>query len=144
MAAGHAALERHRQRRPHALPSLSCLARWLNLAFDFKKLALGLDSKNRLPEKISYDYEFTDLKRAYGHHDDDLSSAAYVVPGETVAVTAPDVRSFQPSDSMSSAAASSAASAVSVPVVEALAAPRCDAWSRWARRCHGQKKGGAL
>jgi hypothetical protein len=75
MAAGHAALERHRQRRPRALPGLSRLARWLNLAFDFKKMALGLDSKNRLPDKISYDYEFTDLKRAYGCPDDPPTSA---------------------------------------------------------------------
>jgi hypothetical protein len=76
MAAGRAARERHQQRRPHALPSLSRLARWLNLAFDFKKLALGLDSKNRLPEKISYDYEFTDLKCAYRHQMGESPPAA--------------------------------------------------------------------
>lgn len=65
-AAGNAR-QRHQQRRPHALPTLSQLARLLQLAFDLKGLALGLNSPNPLPDKLTYDYEFTDLKRAYGH-----------------------------------------------------------------------------
>jgi hypothetical protein len=74
--AAHAARERHQRRQPHALPSLTRLARLLQLAFDLKKVALGLDSKNPLPEKITYDYEFTDLKRAYGHLSESSSTAA--------------------------------------------------------------------
>ena len=60
-------MERHQQRHPHAPPSWSRLARLTEMAFDFKKLALGLDSPNPLPEKISYDYALTNFKRAYGH-----------------------------------------------------------------------------
>lgn len=67
MEAGKAAMTRHRQRHPHALPTFSQLARLLDVAFAFKALALGLDSPNPLPEKITYDYEFKDLKRAYGN-----------------------------------------------------------------------------
>ena len=66
----HAARERHRQYRPHAVPTLTQLARLLDRAFELKKIVLGLDSPNPLPEKITYDYEFTDLKRAYGHRCD--------------------------------------------------------------------------
>ena len=43
------------------------LARLMDLALDLKKLALGLDSPNPLPDKITY--ELTNLKRAYGHRD---------------------------------------------------------------------------
>jgi hypothetical protein len=32
---------------------------------------LGLDGKNPQPDKITYDYELTDLKRACGHLQDD-------------------------------------------------------------------------
>ena len=67
MEMGRAAMERQQQRHPHALPSWSRLARLIDLAFDFKKVAFGLDSPNPLPDKIAYDYELTDLKRAYGH-----------------------------------------------------------------------------
>ncbi len=67
MEAGRTARERHELRHPHALLSLSRIARLLDLAFAFKTLAVGLDSPNPLPEKITYDYNLTDLKRAYGH-----------------------------------------------------------------------------
>jgi hypothetical protein len=75
METGRISMKRHQQRYPHALPSWSRLARLLRIAFDFKKLACGLDSKQRLPDKISYDYNFTDLKRAYGQPDDTVSEA---------------------------------------------------------------------
>jgi len=90
LTAAHAAGERQRQRRPHALPTLTQLARLLQLAFDLKKMVLGLDSKNSLPDKITYDYEFTDLKRAYGHLDVPPVPAA-AVPGETMACGAATV-----------------------------------------------------
>jgi hypothetical protein len=69
---------------------LTQLARLLQLAFDLKKMVLGLDSKNSLPDKITYDYEFTDLKRAYGHLDVPPVPAA-AVPGETMACGAATV-----------------------------------------------------
>ena len=74
MEAGRIAMARHQQRYPHALPSLSRLARLLRIAMDFKQLACGLDSKQPLPGKISYDYAFTDLKRSYGQPDDVVSA----------------------------------------------------------------------
>jgi len=74
MEAGRTSMKRYKERYPHALPNLSRVARLLRIAFDFKKLALGLDSKNRLPEKITYDYNFTDFKRAYGQPDDTVSA----------------------------------------------------------------------
>ena len=67
MEVGRTARERQQQRHPHALPNWSRLARLLDLAFAFKKLALGLDSPNPLPDKITYDYNLADVKRGYGH-----------------------------------------------------------------------------
>ncbi len=138
LAAADAAGERHRQRQPHALPTLSRLARLLQLAFDLKKMVLGLDSKNPLPEKLIYDYEFTDLKRAYGHLCDAAPSTVVASP----AVTAPP-----PSPSPTKADCSVAAPPASLgsqPVPEhsnlavahssVPAPPRCDVWSRWARQ----------
>ena len=74
MEVGRVARERHQQRHPHALPSLTRLARLMEQAFEFKKLALGLDSPNPLPGKITYDDDWTDLKRAYGHAGPELTS----------------------------------------------------------------------
>jgi hypothetical protein len=114
LAAAHAAGERHRQHRPHALPTLTQLARLLQRAFDLKKMVLGLDSKNSLPEKITYDYEFTDLKRAYGHQMENPPPAAAAASPEAGGASVPASR---PPSNVSDAPA-----------------PRCDAWSRWARR----------
>ncbi len=75
LKAGRVALEKYRRRQPHALPSLPRLARLIQLAHDLGHLALGLDSKNPLPEKVSYDYELTALNRAYGHLDDNSPAA---------------------------------------------------------------------
>ena len=138
LAAADAAGERHRQRQPHALPTLSRLARLLQLAFDLKNMVVGLDSKNPLPEKITYDYEFTDLKRAYGHLCDAAPSTVVASP----AVTAPP-SSPPPAPAESPVAAPSASlgshhgSDQAILAVAAPSAPaprRCDAWSRWARQ----------
>ena len=67
MEIGRAAMQRQQQRHPHAILSLIRLVRLTEQALDFKKLALGLDSPNPLPDKITY--ELTNLKRAYGHRD---------------------------------------------------------------------------
>jgi hypothetical protein len=130
MAAGRAALERQQQRRPHARPSLSRIARLLQVALDLKNLALGLDSKNPLPEKIHYDYELTDLKRAYGQQGEPPDPAAVIpVAAEPlVATTGP----------ASSSTSSDGAPAVLLPDVSLSAAgllvhSRCDAWSRLSR-----------
>jgi hypothetical protein len=129
MAAGRAALERQQQRRPHARPSLSRIARLLQVALNLKNLALGLDSQNPLPEKIHYDYELTDLKRAYGQQDEPPVPAA-VIPDFVArdAATGP----------ASCSTSSDGAPAVLLPDVSPSAAgppvgPRCDAWSRLSR-----------
>ena len=69
-------MDLYQHRNPHALVSWTRMARYLDLAFEFKKLALGLDSPNPLPEKITYDYELTGLKRGYAHLLDPAPPAA--------------------------------------------------------------------
>jgi hypothetical protein len=128
LAAAHAAMERQRQRRPHALPTLTQLARLLELAFDLKNVFLGLDSKNPLPEKITYDYEFTDLKRGYGH---------LLVPAPPAAAGDGAIASGTAPTAPSSSAVSPErlVAPVSPPAPMPKAEPRrCDAWSRWARQ----------
>jgi hypothetical protein len=155
LAAAHAARERHRQCRPHALPTLTQLARLLQLAFDLKKMILGLDSKNPLPEKITYDYKFTDLKRGYGHLLDPAPSA--VASDGTIAsgaATDGAIAGGAATDGLcgshpaNRAAPNTPPSSVAppveqerpvVPVSPPAAMPqteprRCDAWSRWARQ----------
>ena len=65
MVAGHEAMERYRQRQPHAVMSFSRMARLLDIGFEFRKLACGLEIINPLSEKITYDYNLTSLKRSY-------------------------------------------------------------------------------
>jgi hypothetical protein len=153
LAAAHAARERHRQRRPHALPTLTQMARLLQLAFDHKKVILGLDSQNPLPEKITYDYEFTALKRSYGHLLD-LAPPAVASDGAIASGAATDgaIAGGAPTDGLcgshpanraapntppSSVAPPVAQECPVVPVSPPAALPqteprRCDVWSRWA------------
>lgn len=131
--AGRLAMERYRRRYPHDLPGLPRLARLLQLALDLKKLALGLDSPNQLPEKITYDYGLTDWQRAYGRSVDPPSSsgvAAATGPAATAADSTPGSASVILIGAEPDAAAVPAVSADS----SASPAPRCDAWSRLARR----------
>ena len=66
--AGRLALERQRQRRPHARMSLSQMASFLDIAFAFKRLACGLDSNHPVPEPLEDNRRWeADLERAYGH-----------------------------------------------------------------------------
>jgi len=66
LTVGQPAMARHQQRSPHAVMSFSRMARWLEIGLAFRKLACGLDSPNQVPEKLEYDYELTDLQRAFG------------------------------------------------------------------------------
>jgi hypothetical protein len=126
LAAGHAALERHQQRQPHALLSWSRMARLLQLGFDFGKLACGLESPNPVPEKLVYDYELTDLQRAYGFQPATPAVAA------AASVPAPSASASAAAVAMDPQAAPALPPAPPVP-------PRCDAWSRWARTRHRMK-----
>jgi len=69
--AGRLALEHQRQRRPHALMSLSRMAGLLDIAFALGRLACGLDSNHPEPEPLGDSRWEADLERAYGHAQDD-------------------------------------------------------------------------
>lgn len=142
LAAGQAAFDRYQRRQPHALPSLSRLARWLRIACDFKQLVLGLDSKNPLPEKITYDYEFTDLKRAYGGETkvggaNAGDAASFPKTGGAVESGAASFPASRPET-----AADSQVSAALAPASDPPVQRRCDAWSRWARLCRVRQQHG--
>jgi hypothetical protein len=64
MEAGRLAQERYQQRRPHALPSICQLARLIDAAMNFGRLACG--SFNPASEPPSHAQALTDLERAYG------------------------------------------------------------------------------
>lgn len=68
ISAGRLAMARYRQRRPHALPSLSQVVRLINLGSVFGRLACGLPSRQTAPPAPVNvpDYKET-LARAYGH-----------------------------------------------------------------------------
>ena len=136
LEAGHVAMARYQQRNPHALLSWTRMARCLDLAFDLKKMVLGLDSPNPLPEKITYDYEFTDLKRAYGHQvDDPAPPPADVSPPEAGGAIAGGAAIDPASRVSSSCAAQPPAPLPAAPPGASPEEPRrCDAWSRWARQ----------
>ena len=106
--------------------SWSRMARLLEFAIDLGKLASGLDTPNRVPEKLVYDYELTDIKRAYGHLSDPAPPPA--AGGAVASGTATD-------------GTGSSHPATGNPVLAPAAstqpvAPRCDAWRRWARIQH--------
>jgi hypothetical protein len=137
MVAGRAAMERYKQRRPHAVMSWSRMVRLLKIGFDFARLACGLEIINPLPEKITHDYELTSLKRSYGLEPQTPAvaggaggspqgllanlSASEGNPPSVPAGGASGLASRSPSADLPPAAPS--------PPVP----PRCDAWSRWAR-----------
>jgi hypothetical protein len=92
------------------------MARLLKIGFDFGNLACGLEIINPVPEKITYDYELTALKRSYG---DDLETPE-VAGGASVLASRSASEGNPPS----------------VPAGDAggpSQGVRCDAWSRWAR-----------
>jgi hypothetical protein len=124
MVAGRAAINRWRQRRPHAVMSWSRMVRLLKIGFDFAKLACGLEIINPLPEKIAYDYELTGLKRSYGLEPETPAVAG--VAGGRPANTDNGGASVLASRSPSADLPPIATPSPPVP-------PRCDAWSRWAR-----------
>lgn len=74
MAAGRAAMDRHHQRRPHALLTLTQIARLLGVAFDFKQLACGSAADDPPSESPDYSRVWADLERSYGHKSRSPSS----------------------------------------------------------------------
>lgn len=135
MLAGRAALERYHQRRPHDGMSLSRMARLLEIGFDLKRLACGMDIQNPLPEKISYDYELTGLKRGYGY----LLDPAPPIPQSPAPETSPPVP--VPGDAGGTAlAVNHDLPSVGEPALDPPVDHRCDAWSRWARQLRGRNR----
>jgi len=144
MEAGHEAMERYRQRQPHAVMSLSRMARLLEIGFDFAKLACGLEIINPLPEKITYDYELKNLKRSYpvkadtppvaGGANSGGASVPASRPASVDSLPPPVLHSLGEGGS-----ANSQPSTINSPSAGAGVPPqgaRCDAWSRWARVMH--------
>jgi hypothetical protein len=66
MTAGQIAWDQQRQRRPHAVPSLTQVARLIQIAIDFGALACGPPSADGTPEPSRFDNYLADLERAYG------------------------------------------------------------------------------
>jgi hypothetical protein len=140
LEAGRVAMDRHQRRRPHELLSLSRMARLLDMGFALKRMACGMDSPNKLPEKITYDYELTDLKRGYGHLFDAAESG--IVPSDLSAGSGSGVASSTAPATATPVSGSEARPAVTnlvqPPPAPAMEPPpeyrRCDAWSRLARQ----------
>jgi hypothetical protein len=138
MVSGDAAMERHRQRQPHAVMSWSRMVRLLKIGLDFGNLALGLDSPNPLPDLITYDYELTDLKRGYGLEPETPAVAvAASVPVAPSAAGGASVPASRPPDAdmVSAAGGTDVGSPQGLPASRGgpPQGARCDAWSRWAR-----------
>jgi hypothetical protein len=66
MSAGKLAMARYRQRRPHDVPSLTRIARLLQIAFDFAHLADGSPPSKEELKSSGHDQALADLKRIYG------------------------------------------------------------------------------
>jgi len=67
MAVGRLAMDRHQQRRPHALPSFTQLARLIKIQTDLGCLACGLETSQPEPPAPHNVPSFEeDLARAYG------------------------------------------------------------------------------
>jgi hypothetical protein len=64
MESGRLAMERHRQRRPHALPTIPQIARLIDIGVTFGRLACG--SFNAKSEPLAHAQTLADLERIYG------------------------------------------------------------------------------
>lgn len=67
MSVGKLAMARHRQRRPHDLPSLGRVVRLLQIAFDFAHLACGSPPSKAELESSGHAQARADLERIYGN-----------------------------------------------------------------------------
>ena len=95
MSAGKLAMERHQQRRPHALPSLTRIARLLKIAFDFAHLACGSPPSKEELESPGHAQALADLERIYGDHSTSSSSVR-----EKHKPPAPDIAKENPLNSL--------------------------------------------
>jgi len=92
MSAGKLAMARHQQRRPHDIPSLTRIARLLEIAFDFAQLACGAPPSKEELESSGHEQALADLKRIYGD-DSSLSLSAPEKPTSPTLGTAKETLS---------------------------------------------------
>ena len=144
LSAGRMALEQHRCRRPHALIDLSRLARLLEIAMEFGRLATGIAPGLPDSDPDNHDAAWADLKRAYGHRCGSSSSEAGLPPapvaqqGNTARNSGPiqSVPVALPGDihpANGDSRSPPADLAACPPAPSPLEPRRSDAWSRWAR-----------
>jgi len=120
--------------------SLSRIARLLKIGIDFGRLASGLEIINPVPEKITYDYELTALKRIYGD-DVEIPELAEppslpVAPASAAVAADPPLVPVMPPAMGGAGGLPPTLNSPSVPAGGASDPPqeaRCDARSRWAR-----------
>lgn len=126
MAAGSQAWDRHRRRRPHELISWCRLARMLEIAFDFKRIATGLDSNQPVFKPHDDEAVWADLRRAYGHLDQ---------PSAPATPKAPQAPAVAPQPPASSAPVQVTTPAASPPPPPSNSPPPpCNAYRRLARQ----------
>ena len=149
-ALGREALRRHEQRRPHELIDFGRLARLLEIAMDFGRLASGIDPGLLDSEPGNYDAAWADLKRAYGHLCDSAPSSLGSTPAPAAQESNPTPGS-RPFQSMPAAPSGDIHPANDNPRPPPAASAKCpvappppghyrrDAWSSWARHVRRQR-----
>jgi hypothetical protein len=139
---GLEALRRHQQRHPHELIDFGRLARLLEIAMDFGRLASGVAPGAPDPEPGNYAAAWADLQRPYGH----LCGSPPLGPESPPAPAAQESNPAPGSGPVPSVSAVSAVSPGSIhPANDELRPPpleyhRRDAWSRWARHVRSLKR----
>lgn len=141
LAAGRLALQKHQHRNPHALPSLSRIARLFELGVKFGSLATGYDPDRPQPEPVSHDTARADLERAYGDSRqssaDDLpvAAGAQEMPAPPAPASLPSASTSELIKPVASGQSSSTTEESAPPAIPSQVGPkRCDTWSRWARQ----------
>ena len=143
MSTARMAMDRYRQRRPHDLMNFSRLARLLDIGFEFAQIACGFDPNQPLPEPSNFDAARADLERVYGHQSDSAPSSSDSLSASPAAESSQasisGLLQAAPSPSTPTSATPSPTPSppdlASQPAAPSLTVtPRCDTWSRWARR----------
>jgi len=141
LAAAGSAMDLHRQRRPHALPTLNQLGRLMSTAFELARLAVGEPAELLEPEAIREARVLSDLRRAYGHRTQnapDCESPSAPAGAQPVGASETSPSTPVPADPVLLSSEPRQLPGVGTsqsPAIPSDAHPRrCDAWSRWARQ----------
>ena len=125
LEAGQAAMGRHGQRHPHALLSLDRIARLMEIAMDFRRLACGTDPGPAEGDAF-WDSALANLRRSFCSRN----QSAGAVQG-TNPCPPPPVPSPASETEFTSAASAGEVTAPTPPSGPGMS--RRDAWSSWAR-----------